>query len=73
MSTAIKIEEDRQQELASNLQEIRNRVSALRSSATLIAVSKLKPASDIAACFAEGQSSFGENYVQELVEKADVV
>lgn len=37
--------------------------------ATLVAVSKLKPASDIAQMYALGQRDFGENYVQELVEK----
>ena len=37
--------------------------------ATLVAVSKLKPASDIAKMYALGQRDFGENYVQELVEK----
>lgn len=36
---------------------------------TLIAVSKLKPASDIEALYHLGQRDFGENYVQELVEK----
>jgi PLP dependent protein len=36
---------------------------------TLVAVSKLKPASDIAQMYALGQRDFGENYVQELVEK----
>jgi PLP dependent protein len=37
--------------------------------ATLVAVSKLKPASDIEALYKIGQRDFGENYVQELVEK----
>jgi hypothetical protein len=37
--------------------------------ATLVAVSKIKPASDIAKLYALGQRDFGENYVQELVEK----
>ncbi len=37
--------------------------------ATLVAVSKIKPASDIAQLYALGQRDFGENYVQELVEK----
>lgn len=37
--------------------------------ATLVAVSKLKPASDIAKLYALGQRHFGENYVQELVDK----
>jgi PLP dependent protein len=36
---------------------------------TLIAVSKLKPASDIEALYNLGHRDFGENYVQELVEK----
>lgn len=39
------------------------------SGATLIAVSKTKPASDIMALYALGQRDFGENYVQELVTK----
>jgi PLP dependent protein len=37
--------------------------------ATLVAVSKLKPASDIEQFYELGQRDFGENYVQELVEK----
>lgn len=37
---------------------------------TLIAVSKTKPAADIKELFQLGQRDFGENYVQELVEKA---
>lgn len=39
----------------------------------LIAVSKKKPVSDILEAVAEGQVDFGENYVQELVEKYKVV
>ena len=35
----------------------------------LVAVSKTKPASDITALYNLGQRAFGENYVQELVEK----
>ncbi|WP_300599361.1 YggS family pyridoxal phosphate-dependent enzyme [Niabella sp.] len=37
--------------------------------ARLVAVSKLKPVSDIQALYDLGQRDFGENYVQELVEK----
>lgn len=37
---------------------------------TLVAVSKTKPAEEILALYQEGQRDFGENYVQELVEKA---
>ncbi|HPH32788.1 MAG TPA: YggS family pyridoxal phosphate-dependent enzyme, partial [Chitinophagaceae bacterium] len=37
---------------------------------TLVAVSKTKPASDILELYTQGQRDFGENYVQELVDKA---
>lgn len=37
----------------------------------LVAVSKLKPASDILALYNCGVRHFGENYVQELVAKAE--
>lgn len=37
---------------------------------SLIAVSKTKPPSDIEAAFQAGQLEFGENYVQELADKA---
>jgi pyridoxal phosphate enzyme (YggS family) len=40
------------------------------STAQLIAVSKTKPVADISEAYAAGQRAFGENYVQELVEKA---
>lgn len=36
----------------------------------LVAVSKTKPAAAVAEAYAAGQRHFGENYVQELVEKA---
>ena len=36
---------------------------------TLVAVSKIKPASDVQKMYDMGQRDFGENYVQELVEK----
>lgn len=38
---------------------------------TLIAVSKTKPAEDIMELYRAGQRDFGENYVQELREKAE--
>lgn len=37
---------------------------------TLVAVSKKKPVADILEAYHIGQRDFGENYVQELVEKA---
>ena len=36
---------------------------------TLVAVSKTKMAPDILALYTEGQRDFGENYVQELIDK----
>jgi hypothetical protein len=36
---------------------------------TLVAASKTKPAEDILALYELGQRHFGENYVQELIEK----
>lgn len=40
------------------------------ANATLVAVSKLKPPSDIQDMYDLGQRDFGENYVQELMDKA---
>ena len=45
----------------------------LKQSVTLVAVSKLKPASDIEDLYKLGQRDFGENYVQELVDKQAVL
>lgn len=39
------------------------------ANALLVAVSKIKPVSDIKALYDAGQRDFGENYVQELVDK----
>lgn len=38
-----------------------------------MAVSKLKPASDIQTIYNQGHRHFGENYVQELMEKAEIL
>jgi pyridoxal phosphate enzyme (YggS family) len=37
--------------------------------ASLVAVSKIKPVSDILALYENGQRDFGENYVQEMADK----
>ena len=42
-----------------------------RQDVTLIAVSKLHPASAVAAVAAAGQVDFGENYVQEALQKRE--
>lgn len=48
-------------------EKIKQELSA--SKATLVAVSKTKPAADILELYNLGQRDFGENYVQELVDK----
>ncbi len=52
--------------IAKNLQNI---TSTLPNYVTLVAVSKTKPVSDILEAYYAGQRVFGENYVQELVDK----
>jgi PLP dependent protein len=53
--------------------EIRRRIDAAAQragrSATLLAVSKTKPADAVRALAAQGQHAFGENYVQEALAK----
>lgn len=44
-----------------------------QSSVRLVAVSKYKPESDIQALYDAGCRHFGENYVQELLRKAENV
>ncbi len=41
--------------------------------ATLVAVSKVRSAGEIMQLYAEGQRDFGENYVQELLEKQEML
>jgi hypothetical protein len=59
-----------------NLQQLRQRIRAAATQCgrdpeevTLLAVSKTKPASAVEEAIAAGQIAFGENYVQEGVEK----
>lgn len=53
-----------------NINEYRKIIAALEpQKVTLVAVSKIKPVSDIRTLYEAGQLDFGENYVQELVEK----
>ncbi|WP_445362988.1 YggS family pyridoxal phosphate-dependent enzyme [Microbulbifer sp. ANSA003] len=40
---------------------------------TLLAVSKTRPAEDLRIAFAAGQHHFGENYLQEALQKQDVL
>jgi hypothetical protein len=45
----------------------------LNDKATLVAVSKTKPVADVQELYDLGQRDFGENYVQELVDKETVL
>lgn len=48
-------------------------INTIGSKAILVAVSKTKPIEDIKALYDLGQRDFGENYVQELVEKSTLL
>ncbi len=50
-----------------NYEKIKSIANSYR--AQLVAVSKTKPLEDVLALHQEGQNIFGENYVQELVDK----
>lgn len=61
----------RRSELAENYHAVLAQVQQAQTKPVrLVAVSKLKPASDIMALYDVGVRHFGENYVQELVGKA---
>ena len=65
------VDADEASTVQANVQAVRERVNKISETATLIAVSKLKPLSHVKAAFDAGQRDFGENYVQELAEKAE--
>ena len=56
--------------IVKNLVNVQN---SLSENVKLIAVSKTKPARDIQTLYDAGQRAFGENKVQELVEKYEVL
>jgi pyridoxal phosphate enzyme (YggS family) len=67
-------------DIAANIAAIRERIKVVCKGCgrdpdlvRLVAVSKKKPAGDIEAAIAAGQSLFGESYVQECVAKIDEV
>ncbi|MBV9989470.1 MAG: YggS family pyridoxal phosphate-dependent enzyme [Chitinophagaceae bacterium] len=60
--------------MAVNIEQYKSVSSELSSNqVTLVAVSKTKPVEDIRALYDLGQRDFGENYVQELVDKQAVL
>jgi hypothetical protein len=63
-----------------NLQAVRQRIARAAAAAgrdprgvTLLAVSKTHPAALVEQALAAGQRAFGENYVQEAIEKMDLL
>jgi PLP dependent protein len=56
-----------------NKEKYQEILAKLNSKVTLVAVSKTKPAEDILEMYNLGQRDFGENYVQELKEKYELL
>ncbi|KAF8855635.1 hypothetical protein BDZ45DRAFT_715658 [Acephala macrosclerotiorum] len=69
------IDPSRAASLSSAVKAVQQKISGAAGgrNVRLVAVSKLKPASDIQALYNEGQRHFGENYAQELMEKAAIL
>jgi len=66
--------------IAGNLQGVKSRIHAAVAragrapdSVRLLAVSKTHPAALVAEAYAAGQTAFGENYVQEAIEKMEAL
>jgi pyridoxal phosphate enzyme (YggS family) len=61
--------------IVQNLKEVQERIHVLDKNqhVTLIAVSKTKPASDLQQAIDAGQRHFGENYLQEALEKIETL
>lgn len=66
--------------IAENLTRVRGQIKSCavknhrsEQDVTLLAVSKTRPAEDLRAAFNEGQRSFGENYLQEALEKIEAL
>jgi len=59
--------------IADNLKKVQSRIDAVdtKNQVTLIAVSKTKPASDLQQAIDAGQRHFGENYLQEALDKIE--
>ena len=61
---------ERLEQVYERLSEAARRAGRPREEITLVAVSKIKPASDILAAYDAGQRHFGESYVQEFEAKS---
>jgi PLP dependent protein len=63
--------QSRQQHITSSLSSVLSTVKSVSSSSVrLVAVSKYIPPEDIQCAYSAGQRHFGENYIQELIQKA---
>ena len=67
-------------QIPSNIAKLRERIARACArcdrapeSVTLLAVSKTKPAAAVREAFAAGQRAFGENYLQEALEKIEAL
>lgn len=66
-------------QIKNNLAKINRQISQYceqaknSSTVSLLAVSKTKPVEDILIAYQAGQTAFGENYVQEGVEKFNIL
>ena len=60
-------------EVKKNISEACKRVGRDPKDVTLIAVSKTKPVEMLSEVYNEGVRDFGENYVQELVDKIEIM
>lgn len=75
----VQYDNERAQELRANYDGVKAACNAackdagVNSEVLLLAVSKLKPASDIQILYDHGVRHFGENYVQELIEKSKLL
>ncbi len=61
--------------IAQNLAKIRRRIDGVKHSqqVTLVAVGKTKSAADLQQAIDAGQRHFGENYLQEALEKIEIL
>ena len=64
---------DNYKEVMKNIEEACKKVGRDASKVTLISVSKTKPVSDIREVYEAGSRDFGENKVQEILEKSPVL
>lgn len=75
MSMSLDYTQYRATELKENMESVLSEIESASSGskARLVPISKIKPASDIKALYDAGYRHFGENYIQELADKAEVV